>query len=117
MCEGGGWKDRHPPAPFLYPRTGLLLDARYLPALSATYCATASLSAPVSRPAGMPPPPFSIWLATVALSGFRSSRFGPTEPLVPASLMVWQPPHVLAKSDFPLELLEPPPPPPVSDFV
>ena len=20
MCEGGGWKDRHPPAPFLYPK-------------------------------------------------------------------------------------------------
>ena len=68
---------------------------RYLPALLETNAATASICACVSWPlnAGIAPPPFSTWCATVACDGFSWSRFGPTFPVDPAAFSVWQPPQ------------------------
>src|SRR4051794_36048333 len=74
----------------------------------------------------MGPPPLMTWRWTVALSGCSSSRFGPIEPVEPASLSVWQPLQFELKTVLPwaeaepLEppaadeepLDEPPPPPP-----
>src|SRR4051794_1699598 len=74
----------------------------------------------------MGPPPLMTWRWTVALSGCSSSRFGPIEPVEPASLSVWQPLQFELKTVLPwadaepLEPLaadeepldEPPPPPP-----
>jgi hypothetical protein len=58
----------------------------------------------------MPPPPFVTWLTTVSLSGWRSSRLGPVEPVDPAAARVWQLPQpALAKTSAPAAL----PPPPV----
>jgi hypothetical protein len=83
-----------------------------LPATDATYAATFAASAPASRPAGIAPPPFLIWFATVsAVSGARLSRSGPTFPLVPASLSMWQPPHVETKAVLPAARSAPAPPP------
>src|SRR5215212_8760293 len=76
--------------------------AGYLPAFSATYLATASISACERSPLkeGIPPPPFSTWCCTVATSGARSSRFGPTPPLEPAAASVWQFPQPAEANTF-----------------
>jgi hypothetical protein len=71
-----------------------------LPATDATYLAIASIcwALRMLLNAGMPPPPFRSWRLTVASFGFRSSRFGPTVPLVPASASVWQLPQFVLNS-------------------
>ena len=67
---------------------------------------------------GIAPPPFSICFATVsAESGARLSRSGPTLPLVPASLSVWQPPQVATNADLPAATSAPEPPPVVVALV
>src|SRR3954471_6537043 len=58
----------------------------------------------------MAPPPFVTCFCTVAKSGFRSSRFGPTFPLVPAAPSVWQLPQFCVKTDLPAALVVAPPP-------
>src|SRR4051794_19299439 len=62
---------------------------------------------------GIPPPPFVTCVCVVCRSGFRSSRFGPTWPFVPASLRVWQAPHCLGKICLPCAESCCVPPPPV----
>ena len=71
-----------------------------------------SASWPVSSLGGIGPPPFSICFATrSAVSGARLSRSGPTLPVVPASLSVWQPPQVAVNDDLPAARSAPEPPP------
>src|SRR5439155_24729864 len=64
----------------------------YFPATVETYVATASISAALSCPLneGITPFPFVTRSTTSAFGGFFSSRFGPTVPVAPASLSVWQ---------------------------
>ena len=51
--------------------------------------------------AGIEPPPFVTCASTVASSGRASSRFGPTEPVAPASASVWQLPQFSVKTALP----------------
>src|SRR5205807_2380374 len=44
----------------------------------------------VALNAGITAPPFSTWRWTIANDGFSWSRFGPTVPVEPAFLSVWQ---------------------------
>src|SRR4051794_23029454 len=57
-----------------------------------------SASESVPLKAGIGPPPTSTWCCTVAVSGFSSSRFGPTAPVVPASASAWQLPQLAVKT-------------------
>ena len=69
------------------------------PDASATYAATASMSASLSESpnAGMPPRPPRTMPATVSASRPASSSDGPAIPLVPASASVWQRPAVVGE--------------------
>src|SRR5436190_20115095 len=60
------------------------------------------MSAADSRPAnaGMTPRPLFTTPATVAASSPALSRFGPTAPVEPAALNVWQPPHPASAKTF-----------------
>src|SRR6266550_1293464 len=62
----------------------------HLPALSATYFATALICASLSTflNAGMMPPPLITCFLTRGNGGLSRSRFGPWVPVVPAALSV-----------------------------
>jgi hypothetical protein len=83
-----------------------------LPATDDTYFATDSIWVSDSWPpnAGIPPPPFVTWFLTVSSSGLRSSRFGPTEPVAPASARVWQVAQLLVNTTLPAAADTSPPP-------
>src|SRR3954451_4099241 len=83
----------------------------YLPATDETYAATSWICCAVRRPlnAGIPPPPFATWCATVAASGFSWSRFGPTLPFEFASASVWQAVQLAVKTALPAAALPVPP--------
>src|SRR5215212_1945091 len=85
----------------------------HFPAFCETNVATSWASWPWNRFSGMTSGPSLIALSTRCLSGFRSSRFGPTCPLVPAALSVWQLPHVPVKSSLPWSASAVAPPLPV----
>jgi hypothetical protein len=74
-----------------------------VPATPATYWETAWISLLESWPlnAGIPPPPFVTCRWAVAWSGLTVSRLGPTCPLAPASLSVWQPAQFVVKICLP----------------
>ena len=60
-----------------------------------TYAATSAICCAVScdPKGGIAPMPFVTRVTTNLLSGFASSRFGPTLPFDPAAASVWQPPQ------------------------
>src|SRR5207244_370512 len=67
----------------------------HLPALEATYFATALICASLSTSlnAGMMLPPLITCFLTRGNGGLSRSRFGPVVPVVPAALRVFLPPH------------------------
>ena len=81
--RGSGWRRRSPRPPRTPPRrrspppTACPLKAGIVPAAALTVA------------------------STVAALGFRSSRFGPTLPFVPAAASVWQPPQLEVKTSLP----------------
>src|SRR5437667_440324 len=71
----------------------------HLPALSATYFATALICASLSTSlnAGMMPPPLITCFLARGNGGLRASRFGPIVAVEPAAESAWQPAHVVWK--------------------
>src|SRR6266536_671299 len=91
-----------------------LQGSRYLPATEETYAATAWISAGLSWALndGIAPLPVVTRSTTSAFGGFFWSRFGPTVPVAPASLSVWQLVQpAFWKTALPCATRSPPPPP------